>query len=1276
MSRSIKQRVAAAAWERKMKSTRHNRDKVPLTRQPNVFALATLPWTSGILFLLASTILAHAAADGPLNLADKPLFLSSSVTPNVFLQLDNSGSMRMDITTLPYWPVYCYDPTLPHREKNKTPNDDCENKKTEGGFYKWGYSGIPNLPYVYFGSIFPAKKQIPPAGKPPVVGEFLSCELRTGFKWEYAWNPAEYPRALPFCGGGGDPLGSDLFTSLPYQKDWRILSASFNVNYYNPDQTYRPWKGNCDINGTPCVNALFTAARANPHVEHRNYSDIRDLTGFIYEVWVDDRGYTGNQPRRGTDTGNGDEAVNATTTPNGEMDLWDSHIRYTVEASQIKKETISYSPDETSLHRTITSTEYITDPAEVASVKQNIANWYQYHRTRAQIVKAATGEMIYGSPDYRYGVGVISGSFNKSNPDRAKFVPVPAPDDTDYTAHNRMLLDKLFSWNLSSGGTPLRKGLQYVGKYFNNIPLIGGVNYPDPILPEEKGGACQKNFAILFTDGYWSGSNPEGIGDEDGDGKTNTLADVAKYYYANDLNDTLPNNVPPDSFNTARHQHLVTFGVTFGVFGGLQDTDGDGWPDKDKNGNDWLLAEDSNWGNISSNPGRVDDVWHAAYNSRGAFISAQNPQQLLEGLGKALDNIVLRTSSASSVALSTGNISSESNVYQAIFNSEDWSGQLLSFPIKSDSTQSDFGELDTSGSGPKGSVWDAGSKIPSHDSRTIVTWDGSSGVPFRWGRLSDAQRSMLGSAAVLDYLRGDHSQEERNGGTFRNRGSRLGDIVNSDPIFVGSAAYRYQMDGYAEFQENKAGRTEMIYVGANDGMLHGFDAKWGTELFAYVPGKVYDNLASLTDPGYSHRYFVDGSPTASDVYFGGIWRTVLAGGLNKGGRGIYLLDITDPDAFSSENEAADKVLWEFTDDDDPDLGYTYGKPTIARMQNDRWAVIFGNGYNNTGSGHSVLYIAYIDKTSSGWIPGSDYIKLDTGDGWTANPNGLASPAPVDIDGDGRVDYIYAGDLHGSLWRFDVNSSSPADWSVANMGGVGPKPLFTTKLEDDAGSRQPITTRPEVGGTPFGNGLMVYFGTGRFLEPADVSNASRPQSFYAILDRNIEVTSVNQLTRQEVLGEYTYGSGVATRVTSNYLMGNDKYGWYIDLPDAGERVVSAPQLRGGRIIFNTVISADNPCVSGGTSWLMELDAYHGARLNTTPFDLNKDNSFDADDMVEVNSEPVAVSGRKFDSIINSPSIASYGGGDKKYSSDSNGNVEIITSSSGLRANVRKSWRQLR
>ncbi|HFC53996.1 MAG TPA: hypothetical protein ENJ43_06145 [Gammaproteobacteria bacterium] len=1227
-----------------------------------------------ISFLASSTVWA-----GPLNLADKPLFLSSSVTPNVFLQLDNSGSMRMDITTMPFWPVYCYDPTLPHRKENKTPNDDCESKKTEGGYYKWGYSGIPNLPYVFFGSIFPAEGETPTAGSNPTGREYAPCELLVGFKGEDAWKSTWYPRALPFCGDGSNPVSSDPFTSQPYQRDWRILSSKFNVNYYNPEEIYRPWRGSCSGSGTPCADANFTAVRANPHTAHRNYPDTpRDLTGFIYEVWIDDRGYTGNQPRRGTDTGSGDGAVNATSTPNGEIDLWDSHIRYTVEATRVKKETISYSPDEFGLHPTVTSPEYITDPAEVAAIKQNIANWYQYHRTRAQIVKAATGEMLYGSPDYRYGVGVISGSFNKSNPDKAKFVPVPAADDTDYASHNQMLLNKLFSWNLSSGGTPLRKGLQYVGNYFDNEPLISGVNYPDPILPEEKGGACQKNFAILFTDGYWNGSNPTGIGDEDGDGKSKTtLADVAKYYYDKDLNDALPNNVPPDSFDTATHQHMVTFGISFGVHGGLQDTDGDGWPDKDKNGNDFLLAEDSDWGNISSNTGRRDDVWHAAYNSKGAFISAQNPQQLLEGLSKALpDNIALRTSSASSVALSTGNISSESHVYQAIFNSEDWSGQLLSFPINSDATQSDFGELDTSGTGPKGSEWDASDKIPSYNSRVIVTWDGSSGVPFRWGSLTSAQQSALGSEAVLDYLRGDHSQEERNGGTFRNRSSRLGDIVNSDPVFVGSAAYRYQMDGYADFQNSKANRTEMIYVGANDGMLHGFDAKWGTELFAYVPSKVYDNLASLTDPDYAHRYFVDGSPTVSDVYFDGSWHTVLAGGLNKGGKGIYLLDITDPDAFSSESAASDLVLWEFTDDDDPDLGYTYGKPTIARMHNDRWAVIFGNGYNNSGSGRSVLYIAFIDKSSSGWVLGSDYIKLDTRDGWSANPNGLASPAPVDIDGDNRVDYIYAGDLHGSLWRFDVNSSDPGDWSVATLGEAGPTPLFTTKLEDGAGNRQPITVQPEVGRTPFGNGLMIYFGTGRFLEQADVSNASRQQSFYAILDRNVRVTSVDQLTEQEVLGEYTHSSGTVTRVTSNYVMESNKYGWYLDLPGAGERVVSSPQLRGGRIIFNTVISADNPCISGGSSWLMELDAYHGARLNSSPFDLNKDSSFDTDDMVEVNSEPTAVSGRKFDAIINSPSIASYGGGDKKYSSDSNGNVEVITSSSGLRADIRKSWRQLR
>src|SRR5262249_3273626 len=264
---------------------------------------------------------------------------------------------------------------------------------------------------------------------------------------------------------------------------------------------------------------------------------------------------------------------------------------------------------------------------------------------------------------------------------------------------------------------------------------------------------------------------------------------------------------------------------------------------------------------------------------------------------------------------------------------------------------------------------------------------------------------------------------------------------------------------------------------------------------------------------YSHRYYVDGSPTVGDVQIDpnapSQWRTVLVGGLRAGGQGYFALDITDPSTFSESNESK-LVLWEFTDADDPDLGYTFSQLSIVRMANGRWAAVFGNGYNNAlsdghlnigpNAGHAMLYIVFLDGGLDGkWTLGTDYIKIDTKVGDTNTPNGLGTPTPVDTNGDLTTEYIVAGDLRGNLWAFDVRDANPSNWKVEYMNGSTPVPLFTAK--DAAGNPQPITARPEVGAHPEKrDGFVVYFGTGKYLELGDTSTTG-VQTFYGIWDKH-------------------------------------------------------------------------------------------------------------------------------------------------------------------------------
>ena len=315
--------------------------------------------------------------------------------------------------------------------------------------------------------------------------------------------------------------------------------------------------------------------------------------------------------------------------------------------------------------------------------------------------------------------------------------------------------------------------------------------------------------------------------------------------------------------------------------------------------------------------------------------------------------------------------------------------------------------------------WDTG--------RYIFTSEGSSSVKFRWADLSstsknsiDSASALLSSSKILNWVRGSHIDETVNGGTLRTRqitvsgtttAYSLGDIIHSSPVYVGPPTESYTFTGYAAFRSAKVNRKPMVYVGANDGMLHAFIATAdqsdsGKEVFAYIPNAVLGNLNKLTNTNYinNHVYFVDGSPTAGDVCFNSCsgvsdWRTVLVGGLNGGGKSIYALDVTNPAAdVTDETTAASRFLWEFTDS--TDLGYTFSKPIIARLTDGTWVAIFGNGYNSTGD-KAVLYVVNVQT-------GALIQKITTPG--TGSPNGLSSPTPVDTNADNIVDFVYAGDL--------------------------------------------------------------------------------------------------------------------------------------------------------------------------------------------------------------------------------------------------------------------------
>ncbi len=673
------------------------------------------------------------------------------------------------------------------------------------------------------------------------------------------------------------------------------------------------------------------------------------------------------------------------------------------------------------------------------------------------------------------------------------------------------------------------------------------------------------------------------------------------------------------------------------------------------------------------------------------YYSVTNPAKLEDALEDVLNNVVSRISSASSVATNSTRLDTTTLIYQARFNSGTWEGQVLAYPINTNGSIAAYS-------------WDAGDLIPTANSRKIYTYDSttSAGIEFKWSTLNATQKTDLNSSQdLVNYLRGDQSNEVENNGSYRDRTGLLGDIVNSDPWFIGHENYGYENlndqtvaasegPAYRTFIDSAAfkDRREMLYVGANDGMLHGFDATTGVEQFAYIPSFLIADLPELASTNYAHRYYVDGSPRAADVNIGTTstanWKTVLVGSAGAGGRGIFALDVTNPDTFTTSS-----VMWEFDSSDDSDLGYTQPQPTIVRMANGKWAAIVANGYNSD-SHKAILFI--LDITD-----GSVIAKLDTGAGDANTPNGLSTAIPVDTDNDYTVDVIYAGDMLGNLWKFDVSDTRTSKWESAFNGhgnnGV-PEPMFIACNEDPCVTTQPITSKPQVGSHPDG-GVMVYFGTGQYFETGDNVIPADPQvhTYYGIRDNGVQVDGRDDLQVQTIDTETT-SNGNTYRITSDTTVDfSNKEGWYLDLvppsPGSalGERVVAPSLIRNDRIIFTTLIPSPDPCGFGGTSWLMELDAVNGARLDTSPIDINNSNTVNNEDVIyttDSNSDGTidsdddgsSVSGvQSTIGIFKTPGVISSGDREFKYLSGSSGDIEAITESNNG-VNGRLSWRELR
>lgn len=872
--------------------------------------------------------------------------------------------------------------------------------------------------------------------------------------------------------------------------------------------------------------------------------------------------------------------------------------------------------------------------------RQNFANWYSFYRRRELTAKNAIANVIASMNGVYIGIISINGNLEQ------RVLPVRVTLDGVTYDQSQTLLDALYEYN-SDGNTPLRPGLAKVGKYFKGEYLKptdfsgdterNSTTYPYFIT--EKGGSCEQSFAIVMTDGYWTEEGP-GVGNADGDGNSdfdgdpfgdgvsNTLADVAMYYYETDLNTSLADDVPitPKDQNTA--QHMVTYSLSFGVSGDL---------DPETYNNCPLGECPDSWPNpFNSDSAKIDDMLHAAVNGRGIYISADSPTELSNALQKLQQDIESRLGSAAALATNAVQRTVGTVLYQGTYNTAGWFGDVRALKVEVGT-----GELGQD-------IWRASDFVPEWDSRKIFSYNGSSGVMF--GTLTETQQTLLEAGglgaetkAIVDFICGDTSNNTAHeDGLFRVRTNPIGDIVHSSPTYF---------KGH-------------LYIGSNDGMLHAIDAVTGEEEFCYVPNLVYDHLSALVDPGYSHRYYVDGTADVAAVGS----QDLLVCGLGLGGKGYFCLDVTDPDSMT-----AAQVKWEYPLSTDDDLGYTYSRAEIARTQAGQ-VVIFGNGYDSVNQS-AVLYVLNI-------ADGSVLKKIDTG---ITGCNGLSTPALVDVDVDGYVDFAFAGDLRGNMWKFDLRGDSVDAWGVYYNSGSTPMPLVTVK--NAGGVEQPITAAPEVMSdcviSKFGTGLMVIFGTGRYLTADDLGDTT-VYSFYGIWDwgdiweqnpdYGYDIAKTKYLgtlgtdrSVSNVSGKFLQGQTVE-QTAGDYLILTDNpvdwydpvtdlgthMGWFFDLPASGERGIREPLLRAnGVAVMISTIPSDSPCEAGGSSVLYQLDACTGGRTEEPQFDYNGDQKIDENDLINTGNENLPPTGLSDSKILFEPLEI----GDMLYLSDSEAGITL-------------------
>ena len=739
-----------------------------------------------------------------------------------------------------------------------------------------------------------------------------------------------------------------------------------------------------------------------------------------------------------------------------------------------------------------------------------------------------------------------------------------------------------------------------------------------------------------------------------------SLADYAMDGWKNDLRLDLNNQVPSYEGNPSFWQNVTTYTLGFGVEGTLPYPDslqkiinGElSWPARREPGEAFAKVE-------PGKPTAIDDLWHAAVNGHGKYVNVRNSAGFMSEMAGILAEIASRTGTSAGVAVASRALQANNQKFVPSYKTKDWTGDLKAYAVD---VHGRHGALQ----------WSVLDRLPKPIDRTMYVGTGNTSgpaaSPFYWDSAEDkpaqrmtdrARRALIQGAGKKDedgsplvlYLRGDRTES---GKKFRTQlqNAVIGHIVNSQPAYIGTAidrGYRYLpaafgsaksgADSYRDYVAQKAARScsttiqsgaakvcgpAMVFVGSNEGFLHGFNANpdpvksGGREIFAFAPFASLSELGRSSRPEFQARFMMDGPLIERDAFWGNRWHNVVVGTTGAGPKAVFALDVTQTD-FHGLDKA---VLWELSDANQTvkanadAIGHVLQEPEVGVLADGRWVVVIGNGYESRSKRAQLLVV----ELQTGQV----IARLDTSVGSDSQPNGLGGVALV-RDGNQVITGAFAGDLRGNVWKFDLASTRPSDWKVS----YGKKPMFTTQ------DGRAITAAPVLVTHPLG-GVMVLVGTGKLFEVGDnevPANYDRNNGPFDVLyglwdtarlsvDRNgnrtwaaddrknpdgttskgndgIPIKPGTVVTRklQVTPGMTLVKIPLEDQANRNLDWTRDR-GWRVTLKDmiavGGQRNIVTPQLMSGLVLFETM-----------SPWVDEVSAACRPRIDTPGFALALD-----------------------------------------------------------------------